>query len=319
MADLLGLTGPIFGLIALGWVAVRSGAFDRAHLPALARFVIAFCLPALLWRVLSRHHPAEVADPRFLAAYALGSLLALGGGLAWAHWQGQARDRAAMTGMGFSCANTAFIGHPLALQAVGPEASVAFALVLLVENFLMIPLCIALADSSRTGSDGTPRPFAKAFAAALWGLRKNPIVLGVCAGLVTGALGHGLPATLGKVIDLLGAGSAAASLFYIGGSLVGLRVGTQWAQVSMVAAGKLLLHPLAVLAALWLLGPVPAAMQWSGVLMAAAPMLGIYPVLGQAYGLQQVNAACVLGATLAAFLSLTAWLGVMHLGWVQPG
>jgi predicted permease len=297
VAELLGLTGPIFGLIALGWVAVRSRMFDAAHLPALARFVIGFCLPALMWRVLSRHHPAEVADPRFLAAYATGSLLALGAGLAWARWQGQPRERSAMTGMGFSCANTAFIGYPLALQLVGPQAAVAFALVLLVENFLMIPLCIALADSARARADGAAQPFGQVFMRALWGLRKNPIVLGVCAGLATGALGTGLPATLGKVIDLLGAASAATSLFYIGGALVGLRVGDQWAQVSMVAIGKLLIHPLAVLAALWLWGPV---------------------VLGQAFGLQQVNAACVLGATLVSFVSLTAWVAVVQAGGFKP-
>lgn len=43
MAELLGLTGPLVGPIALGWAAVRFGAFDRAHLLALARFVIGFC------------------------------------------------------------------------------------------------------------------------------------------------------------------------------------------------------------------------------------------------------------------------------------
>lgn len=312
MQQLLGLTGPIFGLIAIGWAAVRFGAFDRAHLPALARFVIAFCLPALLWKVLSQRHPAEVADPRFLAAYAIGSLAALAVGLAWARSQRQPRDRAAMTGMGFSCANTAFIGHPLALQVVGPEASIAFALVLLVENFLMLPLCLALADSARPGPDGRPQPFGRAFGQAVWDLRKNPIVLGVCAGLLTGAIGLGLPGTLGRVVDLLGAGSAAASLFFIGGSLAGLRLGGQVGQVGAVAVGKLLVHPLAVAGALWLCGPVAPALQWSGVVMAAAPMLGIYPVLGQRYGLQQVNAAALLGATVAAFVTLTAWLGGLH-------
>ena len=316
MPDILAITGPIFLLIGLGFGAVRTGWFDKALLPALARFVIAFALPALIFRALGQRRLAEVVNGhsgRYLLAYAGGSLLALGLGLLWARRRGQGRDAAAMTGMGMACSNTAFVGFPVALQVVGPEASVAMALTLVVENFLMIPLCLALADSApRAGQPA--EPFARALGRSLLGLRRNPIVLGISAGLVAALLQWRMPLPLARAVDLLANASSAVSLFFVGGVLVGLPVHGLLGQVSAVAAGKLALHPLAVWAWLCLVGPVAQPLQWSAVLMAGAPMLAIYPILGHKYGRQQANAASLLVATAGAFASLSALIWAVRSG-----
>lgn len=322
MSEILALIGPLFTLIGVGWLAVRHGLFAREHLPALGRFVIALCIPALLWRNLGQRNPAEVLHPAFLLAYALASLLALGAGLLWGRARGQDRAAAAMSGMGMSCANTGFVGFPLASQLVGADATVALALVMLVENLLMLPLCLALADSAAARH----APLHHALGRALWALKTNPIVIGIALGLATGALraqlGWALPQPLDRAITLMAGASAAVSLFYIGGSLVGLQIGGLKAQVAAVAAGKLLLHPLATLALLGLaehlLGPLPPALRWSAVVMAAAPMLGIYPILGARYGLQTSNAACSLGATLASFATLALWIAALRWAWGAP-
>lgn len=315
MPDVLGITTPIFLLIGLGFIAVRSGLYAKAALPALGSFIITFCIPALLFKSLSQRSIAEVANASYLLAYAGGSLLTLGAGLLWARTQQQPRDAAAMTAMGMACANTAFVGYPIALQVVGPEATVALALTMLVENFLMIPLCLALADSAGARHE----PLALAFGRALLGLRRNPIVLGILGGLAMALLGWHLPAPVMRAVDLLSMASAAASLFFIGGNLVGLQVGALAGQVSAVAAGKLLLHPLAVLLVLRgvevMTGPVAAPLQWSAVLMAAAPMLSIYPILGQRYGQQAVNAASLLVTTVASFATLALVIWLLHTTW----
>jgi predicted permease len=301
--DIIAITGPIFLLIALGFAAVRSDVFPRTALPALAGFVITFALPALLFKSLAQRSIAEVMNPHYLAAYAAGSLLTLGAGLAWAHWvRGQGRAAAAMTGMGMACANTAFVGYPIALQVVGHEAAVALALTMMVENFVMIPLCLALADSA----SHRRVPLWLAMARSLAGLRKNPIVMAILAGLVFALARVALPVPLARAIDMLAGASAPTALFYIGGSLVGLRVGALAGQVAAVTAGKLVLHPLAVLAALLVVGPVSPPLQTAAVLLACAPMLSIYPILGQKYGHQSVAAASLLVCTVAAFASIGA-------------
>lgn len=319
MPELFNLTGPIFLLIGLGWLGVRWGLLERAQMPALGRFVMCFCLPALLMRALGQRDPVEVVNAPYLLAYAAGSLVALGAGLLWARSQGQPRDRAAITAMGFCCSNSAFIGFPLALQLVGPEAAVAFALTMLVENFLMIPLCMALADSA----SARHAPLHQAIGRAVWDLRKNPIVLGLVAGVIIGGLrthaGVALPAVVQKAIDLLAQASAGVSLFYIDGALAGLTAGQGLrAQLAAVSLGKLVLHPLAVALALWALGPVALPLAWTAVLLAGVPMLGIYPILGQKYGLQAVNAACMLAGTVASFVSLGVLISALRWCWGPP-
>ena len=54
MLQILLVTGPIYLLIALGYVSVRQGWVDKGGVRVLGRFVAMFCVPALLLRSLSR-------------------------------------------------------------------------------------------------------------------------------------------------------------------------------------------------------------------------------------------------------------------------
>jgi predicted permease len=66
-----------------------------------------------------------------------------------AHWVlKKPIDVSAISAMGMSCGNSGYIGYPLALLVLGPIAGVALALNMLVENLLMIPLTLALAEIS---------------------------------------------------------------------------------------------------------------------------------------------------------------------------
>jgi hypothetical protein len=243
-----------------------------------------------------------------LAAYAAGSLAVLGLGLAWARARGQGRAVAAMTGMGMTCSNSVFVGLPIALQLVGPDAAVALAMALMVENFLMIPLILALADSAAA----VHQPPWRAFGESVLNLRRNPLVVSIGLGFLASWLQWRLPGPLLKAVDLLAGGSAAAALFYIGGALVGLKVGGLATQVAGVAFGKLVLHPLAVGAAMVLVGPVAPKLQAAALVLAGAPMLGVYPIFGQRYGQQAVNAASLLVTTVASFATLAMLVGLVR-------
>ena len=65
-----------------------------------------------------------------------------------------------------------------------------------------------------------------------------------------------------------------------------------------------------MLAAVLLLPPMQRELQMIVVLMAAVPMLGIYPILAQKYGQDAVAAAAQLGTTVASFFTLTAIIWV---------
>ncbi|MBP6404106.1 MAG: AEC family transporter [Ramlibacter sp.] len=312
MLDILAITGPIYLLIAAGWLTTRAGLFARADMRVFGKFVINLALPALLFNALSQRAVAEVLNPVFVAAYALGSLAVMALGVLWARRvTGKTLSASAIVGMGMSCSNSGFIGFPLVAQVFGPvNAGIGLALAMVVENFLLLPLALALADSDVPASAGAGRAarWRQALTQSARGLVRNPMIWGIAIGFAFSLLGWRLPVPAARAVDLLAAACAALSLFVIGGSLVGVATRGMARDVAAIAAGKLVLHPLAVLLCVWLLPPMARELQIAVVMFAAVPMLGIYPILAQKHGHDGPAAAAQMGTTVASFVTLNLLL-----------
>ena len=299
MPPVLAITGPVYLLVAVGWLATRAGLFQRADM-----------------RVEQQRSVGEVLNPVFLAAYALGSLAAMAIGILWARRvAGKSLSASAIVGMGMSCPNSGFIGFPLVAQLLGPvTGGIGLALVMVVENVLLLPLALAIADSD-LGEEGAGRSrgerWRAALAQSLRGLVRNPMIWGIALGFLSSLVGFRLPGPLARAVDLLALSCAAVSLFVIGGSLVGIQARGMARDVAAIALGKLLLHPLLVLGLVFLLPPTTRELQLAVVLFAATPMLGIYPILAQKHHQDQLAAAAQLGATVASFFTLTVLLAVV--------
>jgi malonate transporter and related proteins len=305
---ILSVTVPIYLLIALGWLAVRSGLFQKAEMRVLGKLVVHFCLPALVFTALASRRFDEVLHPGYLAAYAGGSLAVQLGLVLWLHrGRGLPLTPAALRGMGASCSNSGFVGFPIVQQLLGPVAGLALALNMLVENLLVLPLALALADRGRHPSSH----IWPAVAHSLRALGRNPLILGIAAGMVCSVTGWQLPEPLMRSVQMVSTASAPLALFLIGGTLVGLRVRGLLGGVLTVAAAKLLLMPLAVLGLLWLLPPLDPTLRTAALLSAAMPMLSVYPVLAQRYDEEDFCAAALLATTVLSFFTISALIGVL--------
>lgn len=314
MFEVLAITGPIYLLIGLGYAAVRWRVFDASAMRVLGRFVLMFCLPALLFDAVSQRRLDEVLNLPYLVAYAAGSVATLFFGLAWARWRRKApMSMAALQGLGMANSNSGYVGYPILQQLLGPAAGGPLALTMLVENLLIIPLALALADA---GGQGSVR---QAFKQSVKSLIRNPLVLAIVAGLVFSLATWRLPSPFVRTVSILAAASSPLALFVIGGSLVGLQLGGLHGDLVRVALGKLLLHPLAVFAALALLPPIDPRLGLGAIVLAAMPMLGIYPVLAQKYHHERFCAAALLATTVLSFLSISTglWWLRQHPAW-QP-
>ena len=272
----------------------------------LGQFVLRFAMPALLFKTLSQRSVADILNLRFVATYALGSLLVFFAGWAWARKRPGAWR--AFAGMGMSFSNSGFIGAPVLLQWLGPAAGVPLALAMVTENLLMLPLALVLADLAASGQ-GVSRA---ALGSVLKPLARHPLILGIVAGFAWAASGWPLPSVMARSVDLLAAASSAAALMVIGGTLVGLKLGDARGDLVVVALGKLVAHPLAVgVLALWLL-PDDAFLRTAAIVLAALPMLSIYPVLAQKHRLDGACAAALMVTTLSSFFTLS-----LLIGWLQ--
>lgn len=319
MLQILAITTPIYLIIAAGFLSVRFGLFNKPDMRVLGRFVVNFCLPALIFNALSKRPLGEVLNGPYLLAYAAGSLtVVLIGMLVGLRLRRQSMPLATMQSLGMAASNSGFVGYPIVLQLLGPTAGVALALTMLVENLLVLPLCFAMADNE--GQDAAQR-WHHALLNSLRNLLRNPLVLAILAGFCFSLLGLQLPAVLAQTVQIVATASSPVALFVIGGSLVGLKLAGVRRDLAWVACGKLLLHPLAVFTLLWLLPAglvVAPELRVAAVLFAAMPMLSIYPVVAQKYGLEGFTAAALLVATVSSFFTISSLLWAMHhlLGWV---
>jgi malonate transporter len=320
MLDILAITCPIYITIALGFLTTRLGLFAKADMRVLGKFVINLALPALLFNALARRPIGEILNLGYVLAYLAGSLLVTGLGLLWCRRvTGLCPGTSAVYAMGMACSNSGFVGYPILLLTLPPVAGVALALNMIVENVLLIPLLLALAERGRGESGQWHRVLGQSLAR----LAANPLIAGLVAGLAVSLTGWQLPEPLARTVNLFAVSSGALSLFVIGGTLVGLSMRGMGKSIAPIAFGKLIVHPLAVLLAsiaLPLLG-LPAmdpSLRMAAVLMAAMPMMSIYPILAQRYGLEGVSAAALLVTTVASFFSLGGfvWLSQQTAFWV---
>jgi predicted permease len=307
MLSILAITVPIYLMIGIGFLARRQGMFAAADMRVLGKFVLNFALPALVFQALAQRPVAEILDGPFLVAYGGGSLLVLAGAFALARYgRGKPLPDSALIGMGAAFSNSGFVGYPIVLQWMGPPAAVALALCMVVENVVLLPLTLALAESG-----GGAHAWHVALAQSLRRLAVNPLILAIAAGFAVAAVGVALPEPVTRTIGMLATASAAVALFVIGGSLVGLEVRGMLGDVALVAIGKLVIHPLAVAGLLMLLPAVDPTLRAAAIVYAGMPMLSIYPILAQKYGREGFCAAALLVTTLASFVSISALLWLL--------
>lgn len=311
MSSILNITLPIFLLIGLGYGLVRGGMFAPEHMRALGRIVINVALPAVIIRALSNSSVAEVFNIQYIAAYGGGSLLVLGIGLAIGLLiRRRSLSVAAIRSLGMSNSNSAFIGFPVAYQLLGAPAVVGLALNAIIENVLIMPTALALAEIGQGERTSVRRVVARTAIT----LAKTPILIAVAVGMLLTLTGVGLPVPVARAVDMVANMAAAGSLLVIGGSLVGLQTKGLATTISIIGAGKLLLHPLVVLGGITLVGMDDPDMRATALVFAAAPMLSIFPLLGARYGEEGPCAAALLATTVASFFTLSAWLWLISHG-----
>jgi predicted permease len=310
MPDVLAITGPIYLTILVGYLAVRSGAFSPNAVSALGTLTVDFALPAMIFGSLAERRIGEVLSVTYLAGYAVASMV-LGALVFLLARHAGKRDASASAcyAMGSVSSNSAFIGFPVLLVAVPTVAGTALAINIIVENLMVMPLFLLLAEGGRDSTAGGLVLVGRSVRRVL----SRPLIIALLAGVVVSLLELDIPPVVTRTVDLIGRASGFLSLFFVGGTLACIHLGRLLREVSGLAVVKLVLHPLAVwltLTALSMtgLGTLEPEMRLAAVLMAAMPVMSMYPVIAQRFGQQDVAATALLSTTAGSFLTLNLLL-----------
>ena len=310
MFDILSITGPIYFVIFLGYITTRLGLFAKSDMKVIGKLVINLALPSLLFKVSSERQLGEILNTTYLLAYLAGSLVMVAGGYLWSRRiTGNAATASTFNAMGMSLSNTGFIGFPILLLFMKPIAGICFALNILVENLIILPILLVMAEQSRGGN----LPWYRLFLRTVSRLALNPMIIALAAGVFVSVNQVPLPLALVRTIDIFALSCSALSLFFIGGTLVGVPLKGAGSRIVVIVFGKLLFHPLAVVLFILLLPlvglpPLDRSLAKGAVILAAVPMLSIYSILALKYGEEDVCSAAMIITTLISFFTLSMLL-----------
>jgi hypothetical protein len=332
MLTVFEVTLPVFGLVFCGWLAARRRMLSDEAVAGINAFVFWFALPAMLFRAVSAHPVAQIADPRFLAAYFAAALVMFLGTHALA---GAGREPSAVRtafALNATHGNIGYLGLPLLAQLGDPQRVPAMVMAMIVDIFVVIVLSIVLFElagasrRARGASSPVETGAAQAGAAeapdraghlgglapALLGLARSPLILGIGAGLVFSMLQLSLPPVVDSFTGLLASAAGPCALFAIGASLGGRRVVVDHTVGSLIAL-KLVTHPALVAVAMALLRVEPRAAA-VGVLAASLPAASNTFILAQRYGVdtRAISASIVVG-TFAAAVTVTTVIWLLRL------
>lgn len=294
---------PVFLVIGVGYVAFKREIIPHNGHKSLAAFVFNFGLPAAIFSALSIKPLEQIWNTDYVIAYTLGSLLAFGLVAAIALLKlKKSPSHAVILGLGGSFSNSLLIGFPIIYFLFGTQALIPFSLTLVVENLIMLPLLLTLADISSRESKGSLKTTVLE---TTKNLAKNPIVISIVLGMLCSGLNWQTPETATRIIDILASTVTGVALFTIGGGLVGVKLSGMKQEISLVMLAKLVLHPVIVMLCLIGWFELDPTMSAVAVILASMPMFGVYAVIGQRYNLGGMCAAVLLPTTLLAMVTVS--------------
>lgn len=101
--------------------------------------------------------------------------------------------------LGMSCSNSGFVGFPIMLLALPAVADIALALNMLVENILLLPLLLSLAEQGESSGGNRLATIGQ----TIWRLRKNPLIVAIFVAFSLSLLEVKLPPAIGRTVSLL--------------------------------------------------------------------------------------------------------------------
>lgn len=300
-------TFPIFLVMVIGYILKQIGMLNDNFVTVANRFNFKVTLPFMLFRDISGVDIRAVFDIRYVLFCALVSTACF-----WIIWGGvklflkdqsmrgafvQASFRSSAAVMGL-----AFIQNMYGSSAMGPLMIVSA--VPLYNIFSVIVLTFEGAHS------GEVDPKQKVKDACI-NIAKNPIILGILAGLVVGLLGIDFPVIVDKTVNSVAQMATPLALITIGAGFEGRKALAKIRPTIAASMIKLVVQPLIFL-------PVAAWMRFRGEQMIAILIMLASPTTPSCYIMAKnmdndgvLTASVIVTTTLLAAFTLTGWIFIL--------
>ena len=300
-------TFPIFLVMVIGYILKQIGMLNDNFVTVANRFNFKVTLPFMLFRDISGVDIRAVFDIRYVLFCALVSTACF-----WIIWGGvklflkdqsmrgafvQASFRSSAAVMGL-----AFIQNMYGSSAMGPLMIVSA-----VPLYNIFSVIVLTFEGARSG-EVDPKQKIKA---ACINIAKNPIILGILAGLVVGLLGIDFPVIVDKTVNSVAQMATPLALITIGAGFEGRKALAKIRPTIAASMIKLVIQPLIFL-------PVAAWMGFRGEQMIAILIMLASPTTPSCYIMAKnmdndgvLTASVIVMTTLLAAFTLTGWIFIL--------
>ena len=211
----LNATLPVFALMVLGWVLKRARFLNDEFIRVANRLVFNVALPCMLFLDIAGMDPSQLLDGRFVAYGFVVTLLSILG--IWALTRLFLKDRTQVGAFvqGAYRSSAAILGAALITNIYGDAGYAPLMILASVPLYNVFAVLILVLEAGGGGKlDG-----ARVKRAAL-NVCKNPIILGILAGMPFALLGIPIPAMASKCASMLGSLATPLALLAIGAGFV---------------------------------------------------------------------------------------------------
>lgn len=300
----INVTLPIFLVMVIGYVLKQIGMLNDNFVTVANKFNFKVTLPFMLFRDISSVDMRAVFDLRYVLFCALVSTACF-----WLIWGGaklflkekymrgafvQASFRSSAAVMGL-----AFIENIYGTSAMGPLMIVSA-----VPLYNIFSVIVLTFEGAHAGSESQSRKIKEACV----NIAKNPIILGILAGLIVGLLGIDFPVIVDKTVNSVAQMATPLALITIGAGFEGRKALAKMKPTIAAALIKLVVQPLIFL-------PVAAWMGFTGEKIIAILIMLASPTTPSCYIMAKnmdndgvLTASVIVATTLLAAFTLTGWI-----------
>ncbi|MEQ1769002.1 MAG: AEC family transporter [Devosia sp.] len=309
MLQIFNVVLPVFGLLGLGYFAVRLRLYPADGVRGLVAFVNNFATPCLLFGAMLTSNFASTFNIAIIAPFYAGALTSLFVG-AWVarRFFGDRPGESVASGFSATFSNTVLIGIPVLQRAYGDAALPTVFSIIALHAPTLITIGMLVMELSRRDGE----PIGRALAVALIRVVRNPLLIAVALGLTGNHFGIVLPEPATAFVNFMAAAVVPVALFGIGGALNEYRLGDSWGLALAMSVFKLIIHPIIAYVLMIHVLHVPMEFARYGILLAAMPAgINVYVFATYYDRNTQVAANTILISTILSVLTITAWLYVL--------
>ncbi len=315
----LNATVPVFLMILLGYFLQRIGFLNAPFNKTANEYVFRCALPISLFRSIAGMDFYSDFDPKFcLFCFAVTTVMFFGiWGASWLLLKDKGQIGAFAQASVRSSA--AILGVTIAVNIYGSSGMVPMMIMSSVPFFNVYSVLI-LSFSPQVDENGHLIPASKGGGAvkkACLNVIKNPLILGILAGLPFSLLRLQVPTMIDSALASVGGTASPIALIVVGASFSGGEALTRWKPAVVSSLIKLVLLPALFLPlAVWL--GFRQSELIAILIMAGSPTTVACYVMAKNMGGDGVlTANVVLLSTLLSSVTITGWLYLMvSLGWI---